>query len=168
MDYNKQATDFLKSTDTNVIIEFLRNGKHFDDDKENRDVYKVTIKRGGRRFSFEFGNSTSNSQYYQDNNIKERTYNTCGAPRSGGYRILDISKYMPYISLKSGTPPSEYDILTCLTKYDVGSFEDFCDEYGYDTDSRKAKKTYKAVEKEYTNVCKIWSDVEIEQLQEIQ
>lgn len=64
--------------------------------------------------------------------------------------------------------PTNYDILSCLQKYDLGTFENFCSEFGYSEDSRTAEKTYHAVCKEYDNVCKIWSDKEIEELQEIQ
>lgn len=46
-----------------------------------------------------------------------------------------------------------YDVLACLTKGDVGSFEDFCADYGYDEDSRTAERTYEAV-------CKEWAGVE--------
>jgi hypothetical protein len=62
--------------------------------------------------------------------------------------------------------PSMYDILACLTKYDVGSFEDFCSEFGYDTDSRTAERTYKAVLKEWAGVERLFSDI-LEELQEI-
>lgn len=68
---------------------------------------------------------------------------------------------------ENGEEPTEYDILACLEKYDVGSFEDFCLEFGYDTDSRKAEKTYKAVVKEYNNVMRVFGDV-IDELAEIQ
>lgn len=63
--------------------------------------------------------------------------------------------------------PTAYDILACLTKYDPYSFEDFCAEYGYDVDSRKAYNTYLAVQKEYNNVQRLFNDV-IEELAEIQ
>lgn len=66
-----------------------------------------------------------------------------------------------------GENPTEYDILACLQKYDVGTFEDFCAEFGYDEDSRRAEKTYKAVVKEYNNVIRLFDDV-LEELQEIQ
>lgn len=70
-------------------------------------------------------------------------------------------------SIKAGnTPPTAYDILACLTKYDPESFEDFCANYGYDTDSRKAKKVYKKVVKEWEGVNRLFSDV-LEQLAEI-
>jgi len=67
-----------------------------------------------------------------------------------------------------GKPPSAYNVLSCLTKYDVGSFEEFCGEFGYDVDSRKAYKTYKAVLREWKNVEKLFSPEQIELLQEIQ
>ena len=65
------------------------------------------------------------------------------------------------------TPPTAYDVLSCLTKYDVGSFEDFCSEFGYDTDSRAAYKTYKAVLKEWKNIERLFTSEQIEMLQEI-
>lgn len=67
----------------------------------------------------------------------------------------------------SNKRPTKYDILACLTKYDPYDFENFCMEYGYNNDSIKAYKTYKAVRKEYNNVIRIFSDV-MEQLEEIQ
>lgn len=63
--------------------------------------------------------------------------------------------------------PSCYDVLACIEKYDPESFEYFCDNYGYDTDSRKAEKIYKECLKQYKNVHRLFSDV-MEQLREIQ
>lgn len=68
---------------------------------------------------------------------------------------------------KAGMEPTMYDVLACLQKYDVGSFEDFCSEFGYSEDSRQAEKIYKAVQKEFQAVERLFSDV-IEELQEIQ
>ena len=36
--------------------------KYFPDDKEYRNVYRVTITRGGRKISFNFGDSIRNTQ----------------------------------------------------------------------------------------------------------
>ena len=64
-------------------------------------------------------------------------------------------------------PPTMYDVLACITKYDPYSFENFCSEFGYDTDSRTAEKTYKAVCREWKGVERLFSDI-LEELQEIQ
>lgn len=47
--------------------------------------------------------------------------------------------------------PSAADVLYCLASDASGadqSFEDWTDDYGYDPDSRKAERTYKAVVKQ--------------------
>lgn len=63
--------------------------------------------------------------------------------------------------------PSAYDVLACLQKYEVGTFENFCADFGYDTDSRKAVRTYKAVRKEWNNLRKLFTDDQLTELQEI-
>jgi hypothetical protein len=65
------------------------------------------------------------------------------------------------------TLPTAYDILTCLENNNPEDFESFCSNYGYDTDSRRAYKTYKAIMKEFKNVELLWSSEQLEQLQEI-
>jgi len=66
------------------------------------------------------------------------------------------------------TEPTMYDVLTCLEKYEVGTFDDFCSNYGYDNDSIKAHKTYKAVAREYKNMLRVFGVEILEQMQEIQ
>ena len=125
---DKQANDFLKETKTSFEAVFETYGKHFDDDKESRNIYKITLKRNGKQFSFNFGQSINDTN--------------------------------------AGIDPTAYDVLSCLTKYDPGSFDDFCSDFGYDNDSRKAEKTYKAVVKEYNKVNAMFNDV-IEKLADI-
>lgn len=169
--YEKQATDFLEKTGTTMSVEFKENGKHFEDDKDNRDIYNVKFKRGNRSFTIQFGQSLVNSTKIVDTKTGNE-FTTNGGRLKGNLKIEDMNKYRRVLGRElkevKGTPPAAYDVLACLQKYDVGSFEDFCSEFGYDTDSRKSLKTYKAVVKEYDNVCKIWNDTEIEDLQEIQ
>lgn len=64
--------------------------------------------------------------------------------------------------------PTMYDVLACLTKYDPGTFENFCGDYGYDTDSRKAEKTYKAVCREFAAMERLFSPEILEEMAEIQ
>ena len=63
-EYDKQATDFLKSTNTEFKAEFLKHDIHFEDD-EKRDIYKITLKRGDREFVFNFGQSLACSVKYK-------------------------------------------------------------------------------------------------------
>ena len=126
-DYNKQAQDFLKETGTEFKVNFVKNGLYFDDDTEPRDIYKITLKRGDREFSFMFGQSIADT----------------------------------------GKEPTEYDFLSCVEKYEYTDFDDFCSSFGYDTDSRKAEKTFKAVQEEFNKICMLYNDEELEKLREI-
>ena len=70
----------------------------------------------------------------------------------------------------SGIEPTSYDVLSCLQKYDVGSIDDFISEYGYEIysweDAKKVEKTYKAVQREYKGVCRVFADC-LDELSEI-
>lgn len=62
--------------------------------------------------------------------------------------------------------PTHYDVLACLTKSNPGSFENFCSDFGYNSDSRKAERIYNAVCSEWNSVDRLWHDV-LETLQDI-
>ena len=72
----------------------------------------------------------------------------------------------------NGITPTEYDILACLQKYDVGTIDDFVSEFGYEVhewaDVKRIQKIYKAVVNEYKKICRCFTDEQIEQMQEIQ
>lgn len=127
-DYQKQANDFLKATNTTFASSYKKHDFYFDGDKDQRDIYNCVLKNASHRFRFTFGQSIANT----------------------------------------GTHPTTYDVLACLTKYDVGTFENFCSDFGYDTDSRKAYKIYKAVLREWKNIELLFTPEQIEQLQEIE
>lgn len=67
---------------------------------------------------------------------------------------------------RNGVNPTAYDILSCLTKYDPGSFEEFIDEFGYEY-SKKSEMIYNSVLREYADVCRVFSGV-LTELSEIQ
>lgn len=68
---------------------------------------------------------------------------------------------------KKRLKPRPYDVLACLTKYDPGTFLNFCSDFGYDSGNSRNKKIYKDVVEEYKNVVRLFHDV-LDQLQEIQ
>lgn len=169
--YEQQALDFLQSTNTTFKAEFLKYGKHFDDDKEDRDIYSITLTRGQRSFTFNFGQSLNDSGFYYTVGSNKIMLDRKELNRKDLKTSIKMrnNSFIPTLDkIHYPVTPSAYDVLACLTKYDPGTFENFCSEFGYDTDSRKAEKTYKAVVDEWKNIQALFTDSEIEQLQEIQ
>lgn len=125
--YNKAAYKIADELGLKMKVGDYKYKEHFGD-KVKRCVFKITLKKGGKQFSFNFGQSIS----------------------------------------EGSNEPTLYSVLTCLQKYDVGSFENFCDDFGYDYDSRTAEKTYKAVVKEFEGMQRLFNSAELELLQNIQ
>lgn len=262
-EYEKQANDFLRKTNTSITVKYLKFDKHFADDDHKRNIFKITLKNDKHKYSFNFGSSISDSCKPEqirkiDSNEKTDIYFGFGMPKTKlvhyvtfghkietNYPVLlsiangesyehllntvhiekdyerylnDVKEYNSKITIKYNKDyarqyglylektvsldeiyakireaihkavkkseaeietvlinrkdeiikPSAYDILTCLTKYNPYDFENFCSEYGYDTDSRKAEKIYKAVLDEWDNISKLFNDEELEMLSEIQ
>lgn len=71
---------------------------------------------------------------------------------------------------KTGTPPSFYDVLSCIAMdcHCPETFDDFCFEYGYDTDSRKAYATWERCLAFSKELQAFFTQDAIEALQEIQ
>ncbi|HSE99823.1 MAG TPA: hypothetical protein VLA48_02915 [Nitrososphaeraceae archaeon] len=108
--------------------------KHFSRDKERRCVFKITLKKGGKQYTFNFGQS-----------IAEGT-----------------------------NEPTLYSVLACLQKYEVGDFQDFCSNFGYNEYDentgridKETLKIYNAVVREYENMQRLFNYEELELLQMI-
>ena len=71
-----------------------------------------------------------------------------------------------------GIEPNEYDILACLEKYDVGTIDDFVQEFGYEvnewSDVKRIQNIYNAVKRQYKSLCRCFTEEQIEAMQEIQ
>jgi hypothetical protein len=173
--YEKQAMDFLEKTGCKMTITYKENRRYFLDDKETRDVYDIKIERGKRVWKFEFGNSIKDSEFvavYGKSRYKiPSEMRTKSNQEIALYVKLNLQSDFGTVNadhIIRPVAPSEYSILACLTKYDPGSFVDFCSEFGYDSDSKTADRVYAGVKEEWLNVCRIWNDSEIEELREIQ
>lgn len=68
---------------------------------------------------------------------------------------------------KNKRTPTPYDLLACMQKSEVGTFDQFCSDFGYDTDSRQAERIYHAVCEEWRKVQAFFTVEEIEQLREV-
>ena len=123
MDYQKLATDFMEKTETTMKTAYLDHVPYFSDDEKARDIWRITLRRHGKSYSFKYGQS-----------------------------IADV-----------GETPTAYDVLTCLTKHDPGTLDDFGADFGWD---KNTVKTYKAVVKEFAGVTRLFAGV-IDKLAEI-
>ena len=158
-DYEKQGTDFLEKHGVKMTTEFLYNGPYFLDEKEKRDVYSITLVRDKKSYSFRFGQSIANSGL----TVKRNPYGKSmgRAPTLYDNEMIPRRPYGRVI-------PTAYDVLSAIQKSDVGTFEDFCGEFSYDTDSRKAENIYFAVQTEYSALRKMFSQAELDEMNEIE
>ena len=171
--YNEAAQEVAKAFNLEMKVEFLKNDFHFQGDKDKRDIYKITLKRGQREYSFNFGQSINRSGKYKGHkNFCLNSFNQYLFSESEYLKLKQKDvfaiKYNEIVLNKDFKEPNLYDVLTCLQKYEVGTFEDFCANFGYDEDSRSAEKTYKAVCKEFEAMERLFTNEELEILSLIQ
>lgn len=109
---------------------------------------------------------------YFDDDPRPRAVYKCRISRGGKQYTFNFGA-----SYADPSEPTMYDVLECFTKYDVGSFSDFCSDFGYDEYvedwntgrygiNKKAMRLYKAVQREYKAVERLFGDV-MDELQEI-
>lgn len=143
-EYTEQADRFLAAHGLTFKAVYIEHGKHFPEDKESRDIYRLELRRvkpvftggtlqafSGRRVSFRFGQCIAHS-----------TGENVQAPRA-------------------------YDLLAALTKYDPGTFANFCGDYGTNEDSISGLRTYKAVCREWAKVSRFFTAGELAELADI-
>ena len=143
--YVKQAKDFLKSCNATMEIMYLGTDVNKDwYDQRERDTYMVNIRTPKGNMQVKFWDSINNT--LKNSNLR---------------RIN-----------RSRIKPPAYDILSSLQKYDVGDLGDFICEFGYEIkkpdDLTKIENIYNAVVNEYNDVCRCFTEEQIEEMQEIQ
>lgn len=126
-EYQKAVDLVANEFNIKMNVEFKRNGRHFINDNDFRDIYKITLSRVNRvdSYVFNFGQSVDKSKGKREE-------------------------------------PTLYDVLTCLQKYEVGTFDCFCDTFGYIGTFSDTKKIYKAVCEEFEAMEKLFSEDELE------
>lgn len=68
---------------------------------------------------------------------------------------------------ESGEKPTEYDVLAAIGYDNSENFADFCDCYGYNTNSTKARDTYEAVTREAEGLRRIFTSAQRAKLADI-
>jgi len=174
MDYQQQALDFAKNTNLTLTSRYIGHMKYFDNDKQERAVFECTLKNDRHSYTFRFGQSITDSYSIKEGfSHKELSMSNLSFNLDPYFKDALVRNVRQYIngkeyriSLKK-SEPTMYDILACMEKYEVGTHEDFCNNFGYDIDSISHREIYFKVQEEYNNVCKLFTSDEIELLLEI-
>ena len=149
-EYDLQGEVFCKATGLEIVKHYVGHRAYFNDDEERRAVWSITFTRKGRKsYSFTYGDSIANS------------YKKFRRRRGRRNRWPELRQPIHPV-------PTDYDILACVEKCGLRSFSEFCDEYGYDSDSIKARDTWQAVQEQASAIEAMFSLEELLQLQEIQ
>lgn len=119
------------------------------------------LAKTGTKFSCKY---LKNAKYFPDDKGCRDVY-TITLTKGKREYVFTFGQSIANTGLKE---PTAYDVLSTITKNNPGTFDDFCSEYGYDTDSRTAERVYNAVREEWLNVKALFTDDEIATLQEIQ
>jgi hypothetical protein len=128
--YNKGAYLIADAIGLKMKVGASEYKKHFIGDTQSRYVFKITLNKDGKQYTFNFGQSIA----------------------------------------EGSSEPTLYNVLACLQKYDVGTFEDFCGEFGYELSdyslkhNNKIKATYKVVVKEFEAIERLFNSEELELL----
>ncbi len=130
-------------------------------DEYNKQAEKF-LKETGTEFKVKF---VKNGLYFDDDTEPRDIYLIT---LNRGYREFSFKFGQSINNNEKQIKPTAYDFLSCVEKYGYINFEDFCNEFVYDKDSRKAEKTFKAVQEEFNKIRMLFNDLEIEKLQEIQ
>lgn len=142
----------LKSllSEIDVLIKFTGIKKHFVDDKERlTGIFKIV--RNSRSIEFEFGFSINDTEIF----LPGKFYDGVGG--AGSQKFKDKKVFMNDLL---------YSCLSCVSSeyYCPIDFDEFCNEFGYDNDSIKAKTIWEASLKQSNKLQKIFNDEEIQSL----
>ena len=144
--------DALADRDMDKVNTFPRkthiHGKHYRCTISGKDRGHLTI---------DFWNSYADEAF----NAEKKAYTT-----SVSRFTVRGKPSEKYFTDKPRTPDA-YSLFACIEKYEPGTFEDFCSNFGYDFDSRRAETVYHAVVKDWRKVAKFFTPEELEELQEI-
>lgn len=142
------------------MTNLLQQIEHLNIQSKYQEVAKVAVDALGIKIKKDW---LKYDYHFADDNVKRHIYKI---------KIVKNGKSFSFNfgqSIKEATSkPTSYDVLACLQKHKVGTFENFCGNFGYDEDSRKAEKIHKAVSKQFANMQKLFSGEELEILALIQ
>ena len=120
------------------------------------------------KMDFRFKGCLSDERFWGDSRPRN-TYEVF-IEREG--KMMSVTFHDSLHNTEQGIKPTAYDVLCCLTKYEVEEdVWDFAQGFGYDIHDKESYKavseTHKACQKEYDDVVRVFGDI-MDELQEIE
>lgn len=167
-EYQEQALEFLRKANATMKIEVVGPGYSDWDDNNVRIQHRVTLTTPKGSYTFPFWGSGLQAEFWDTPSALEKVARKTFGRHYEGLINSEKAKIRKIIRERSEELKlKEYDVLAYFTAYDPGTHEDFCADFGYDTDSIRGLKTYLAVQKEYHELSRIFTPEQLEAIQEI-
>jgi len=158
MDYNKQAKDFLESCGVLFIAEkaIPQKSPRWSKDGKHGTHYSITLGKLKEKPSatVQYWGKPEDNLMHCSKVIEFSFWNSLHAKEKAEHTYNGSAK------------PRSYDVLAGVYM-PVDSFDNFCSNFGYDTDSREAEATYNEVVELNKKLESIFTSEELERLQEI-
>lgn len=172
-----QVAEFLKSINVDYSVKWVGiagNNSNFKDS----DQWQITFKKAGK-FSECFDFYTGSGHRINNTGLSlspanKKYLNSMKAVTGLTYAIIKESKHEKLVKnvfvQSYAVTPTQASVLSCLlldAESGSMSFDDFCDNFGYDNDSISDFKTYQACMAITKQVQKLFTYSERQQLQEL-
>lgn len=183
--YKEQAAFFMEVTRSTLeVIETVPQKAPLwakDDNYRHGINYSVMLKNPRGSFTFDFWGSIHDAEMLETAKqaIKRGNHSREWETVRAYLDKLGVATFSPFATnrdtgekkliaeVRKAIEPSAYDILAALHPISSDTFEDFCAEFGYDTDSRRAEITYRACVEQDNHMRKLYTHDELDALQEI-
>lgn len=160
--------DFLNMTGTEVLIKpvGLRINNN-DKNKVGRETYLITIFNFRSVYSFYFYDSISNTEILNTNftDFVEKMYKK--PYEEVTHKEIILAEEELEKKVKAAREISLNDIFSSLYLQDIGTFSQFCFEYGYSGDVIFDFELYTSMQEQYVNLRKLFTDEELNILIEL-
>ena len=186
-EYDIQAEKFCKDTSIEIDKEYMGHTKRLYGQIAPTAEFKITISRINKSpMVFAYNDSVGESYWALDikgwlldrrqgrSTLSRKVMlGDCysAASRLKGYKEVMAKgggTIQEAVTITQRVPQlSDYDALSCLSYCYCGCFEDFCSDFGYDTDSRRDVDIWLAVQKESADLARLFNEKELELLHDI-
>jgi hypothetical protein len=155
------VSDFIATQGLAFAYQPAPENPHMEDDTGRMSHYACTIRNGKAKMVV----------YFSKGEGHRRWKKTARGPevKPGQRAPMQFTKTLWFEENTEPEPPTLGEVLDCLASDaasvdNARSFEDWASDFGYDTDSRKAKRTYKTCEKQAAKLKALLGDEAYEQL----